>query len=283
MRGLGAFVTCGRRLRSRAAAGQLGLRSRGENRSGGETVSFGGFDDDACGGHGGQALVERCRADAARCAQFGEWPGSPALGQHRGDALIHRCRLDAALGLGIGFDRLEGQGAVALGEFERDAGHGGGGAMLGGQDDAIVVVSAEIEVGIAPGVELRRSAQGLAGAGGSGALFGVVDERHGCAVPTLEVAQKGEQGRDIAADVLVDAMQAYERIEDQEPRLERGNGFVETRAVGLEIEAQCRCGDDLDVELGEAGAGGGGDSLEATADNMERVLGGIEQDPAWAR
>src|SRR4051794_14659275 len=155
--------------------------------------------------------------------------------------------------------------------------------MLGGQDDAVVAIAAEIEVGIAPGVELRRSAQGLAGASGSGALSGVVDECHGCGVLTLEVAQKGEQGCDIAADILVDAMQAHERIEDQELRLERGDGFVETRAVGLEIEAQVGCGDDLDVEFGEAGAGGSADALESAADDMERVLGGIEQDPAVTR
>ena len=64
-------------------------------------------------------------------------------------------------------------------------GDGGGGAMLDGQDDAIVAVAAEIEVGIAPGVELRRSAQGLAGADGAGALPGMVDDRDGDGVATL--------------------------------------------------------------------------------------------------
>ena len=39
--------------------------------------------------------------------------------------------------------------------------------MFDGQDDAIVTVTAEIEVGIAPGMELRRSAQGLPGADGA--------------------------------------------------------------------------------------------------------------------
>ena len=52
-------------------------------------------------------------------------------------------------------DRFEREGLVALDEFESDARHGGGGAMLDGQDDTIVAVAAEIEVGIAPGVELR--------------------------------------------------------------------------------------------------------------------------------
>ena len=155
--------------------------------------------------------------------------------------------------------------------------------MLDGQDDAIVAVAAEIEVGIAPGVELGRSAQGLAGADGAGALSGMVDDRDGDGVATLQFAQEGEQRCDIAADILVDAMQAHERIEDEEPRLQRGDGLLETCAVGLEIEAQAGRGDHLDVEFGEAGAGGGADALEAAADDMERVFGGIEQDTAGAR
>ena len=260
--------------------GWAGPACREHRSRSGEAVSVGGFDDDAGGGHGGQALVERCCADAAGRTQFGEWLGLAAVRERLGDTLIHRSRFDATLGLEIGLDGLQGEDAVALGELERDAGHRSGGAMLGGQDDAVIAVAAEIEVGIAPGVELGRSAQGLAGADGSSAFSGVVDECHGCGVPTLQVAQKGKQGRHIAADILVDAVQAYERIEDQEPGLERGNGFIETRAVGLKIEAQAGCGDDLDVEFGEAGAGGGADALEAASDDMECILGRIEQDPA---
>ena len=49
----------------------------------------------------------------------------------------------------------------------------------------------------------------------------------------LQVAQIGEQRRDFAAGVLVDAVQAHERIEDQQARLELGDGVFEARAVGL--------------------------------------------------
>src|SRR5271157_6246282 len=128
-----------------------------EYRSGkGEAVSVGGFDDEAGCGHGGEALVESGGADAAGCAQRGEWPRFATVGESRGDTLIHGDRLDAAFGLAIRLDRLEGKGAVALGEFERHTGHGGG-AMLDGQDDAIVAVAAKVEVGITPGVEARSS------------------------------------------------------------------------------------------------------------------------------
>ena len=104
--------------------------------------------------------------------------------------------------------------------------------MLDGEDDAIVAVAAEIEVGVAPGVELGRAAQGLAGADGAGALSGMVDDGDGDGVAALQFAQEGEQRGDLAADVLVDAMQADEGIEDEEPRLEPGDGLVEACAVG---------------------------------------------------
>ena len=106
--GRGASVTYGR-----PGGGEdgCGPGSGVQHRSGsGEAVSVGGFDDDAGGGHCGEALVERCCADAARCAQFGEWSGFLAIGERRGDALIHRCRLDATLGLGIGLGWVAGRG-----------------------------------------------------------------------------------------------------------------------------------------------------------------------------
>ena len=127
---------------------------------------------------------------------------------------------------------------IALDEFERDAGDGGSGAMFDGQDDAILAVAAQIEVGIAPGVEFRRSAQGLTGADGAGSLSGVVNEDNSDGVTALQLAQEGEQRGDIAADIFVDAMQTDERIEHQQPWLEPGDGFVETRAVSFEIEAR---------------------------------------------
>ncbi len=94
-----------------------------------------------------------------------------AVGEGCGDALIDGGWSDTALGLAIGLRRLEGKSVIALDQFKRNARHGSGGTMLDGQDDAIVTVSAEIEVEIAPGMELRRSAQGLPGADGAGSFF----------------------------------------------------------------------------------------------------------------
>ena len=68
-------------------------------------------------------------------------------------------------------------------------------------------------------MELGRAAERLAGADAAAALPGVMDDEHGHAMPALQLAQEGEQGRDLAAGVLVDAVQAHERIEDEQARL----------------------------------------------------------------
>ena len=43
--------------------------------------------------------------------------------------------------MGIGLDGLQGEGVIALGKFENDAVDCGGGTMLDGQRDAIVVIA----------------------------------------------------------------------------------------------------------------------------------------------
>jgi hypothetical protein len=39
--------------------------------------------------------------------------------------------------------------------------------------------------------------------------------------------REGEHGSDLAAGILIDAMQADERIEDEEARLQPGDGLIE--------------------------------------------------------
>ena len=86
-------------------------------------------------------------------------------------------------------------------------------------------------------------------------------------------------------------MQPHERIEDEEARLQTGNGLGEVAAIGVEVEAQDRRGDHLDIEVGERHAGGSRDAFEAAAHDVQCVLGGVEQhatgvwrrEPAQAR
>src|SRR5690606_20577680 len=99
----------------------------------------------------------------------------------------------------------------------------------------------------------------------------------------LELAQVREQRCDLAGDVLVDAVKTHEGVEDEQSGLEPGDGLGETVAVTLEVEPYRRRGDDVDVERGEASAGGGGDAGEALADDVQRILGGVQQHAAGLR
>ena len=91
--------------------------------------------------------------------------------------------------------------------------------MFDGQAER-VAAAAQVEVGVAPGVELGGAAQGLAGPGVRGALAGVVHEEHGGVEVALEVAQVGEHRGDLGRGVLVDAVQADEGIEHEQRRPE---------------------------------------------------------------
>ena len=78
-------------------------------------------------------------------------------------------------------------------------------------------------------------------------------------------------------------MQAHERIEDEQARLQARDGLGEAAAVGLHVETDGGRGDDEDVEIGERDAGGLADAVEAAAHDVERILGGKEQHAARAR
>jgi hypothetical protein len=78
-------------------------------------------------------------------------------------------------------------------------------------------------------------------------------------------------------------VQAHEGIEDEQAWLQSGHGLGEAVAIGFEIEAEGGRGDDLDVELGERDAGGFTDTIETASHDVQRVLGGVEQDAACSR
>ena len=217
-----------------------------------------GFDDAAGGGQGGQSLVEAGGADTAEPTQFGERKRAGGIGECCCDALVdgagRRCLRC------MPFDHLKRQRIGALREFKRDGRHGGSRAVLS-RESEIITITAQIEIGIAPGVELGGAAQGLAGPNAAGTLLGVVDDDHGDAVSSLQLAQIGEQRRDLAAGILIDAMQTHEGIENEQARLQFGDGVVERPAVGFEIEPHGRSGDHLYVEIGERDACGGADAV----------------------
>lgn len=110
----------------------------------------------------------------------------------------------------------------------------------------------------------------------------MVHEHDRDVIAALELAQVCEERRDLARCVLIDAVQAHEGIEHEEPRAELVHGLGERVAVALDVESQARCGDDLEVEVRELATGGTCDTGEALADDVERVLGGKQQHAAGA-
>jgi hypothetical protein len=93
----------------------------------------------------------------------------------------------------------------------------------------------------------------------------MVDDEDGKRVAALQLAQKGKQRGDLAAGVLIDPVQAHEGIEDEEARMQSGNGVLQSEAIGGKIEPQRGGGDDLDIEIAQVHAGGSGDAFEPPA------------------
>ena len=107
-----------------------------------------------------------------------------------------------------------------------------------------------------------------------------MDEQYGGLEASLYVAQKAEDGGDLGDGIFVDAVQADERIEDEEAGADALHRLDQALAVGAMIEAQRGDVDDGDVEGLEAGAGGAGDALEPGAHDVAGVLGREHQDGA---
>src|SRR6185437_9844507 len=140
--------------------------------------------------------------------------------------------------------------------------------------------AAQVQVRVAPGVELRGAAQGLSGAGVAGGFPRMMYEEHGEGVLALKLPQVRQERCDLAARVLIDAVQTDEGIENQQARLQGGDCLLEELAIAFEVESQRLCGDHLYVESLELAAGRMADAFESCAHDVLRVLGGIKQHAA---
>src|SRR5262252_2091099 len=110
-----------------------------------------------------------------------------------------------------------------------------------------------------------------------GALAGMMHERNGSAVTTLQAAQIGQQGSDLRGDILVDGMQAHERIEHEEYGLEASNGRLQRLLVLLVVQSKRRCGDDMNIERLEINTCGVSNAFEALPYDVWRILGRKQQ------
>src|SRR3989441_6607337 len=114
-------------------------------------------------------------------------------------------------------------------------------------------------------------------------LAGMVNEQHGHLEAALEMAQVAEHGGHLGRDVLVDAVQADERIEHEQPRPEPLDGLPQSALVLAEIEAQARAGDDVDLEALEGHLCGKSDPLDSPAHDVGGVLGREQEHGALVR
>ena len=146
----------------------------------------------------------------------------------------------------------------------------GSSTMLDGEPQA-VGPAGEIEVGIAPGPEIAAAAQRLAGKGGA-ALAGMVDEEDGGVEGACQLTQCGENGGDLAGVIFIGALEAYERIKDQQLGALAGERKVEPVQVLGTVETERSVKDEPDIECGEVGAARVRDALDATFDLMGRVF-----------
>jgi len=123
--------------------------------------------------------------------------------------------------------------------------------MLDSEPQLLIAIASQIKIAVAPCVEFGCAAQCLSGPGGGCTLFGVVDNDDGNAMLALQLAKKAKKRSDLAGSIFVDAMQADERIEDEQTRCKTGNCVRKRAAIGLPIEPQGGHGDHLDIELFE--------------------------------
>ena len=198
-----------------------------------------------------------------------------------------RSSMDDGVGSGSGWlvrlDGLEREGIGALGERQGDAGDGGGGAVLGGEDDAVVAIAAKIEVGIAPGMELGGAAQGLAGADGAAPFLAWWTTATATAWRRCRSRRKASTG---ATSPLAFSSMRCRRTNGSRMS---SRGFraatVSSRRPRSVSRSRRRLGAVITwtSSVGEAAAGGGADAVKAAADDVQRVLGGIEQDATGAR
>jgi len=157
-----------------------------------------------------------------------------------------------------------------------------GRAVLDGEEQAVVGAT-QVQIRVAPGMEVGAAAQGLAGADRVRPFAGMMDDDHGEGEAPLQLAERREQRRDLGGRIFVDAMEPDEGVEHEEEGAYRGDGRVELLPIVGDIQAQARGGDDVDREIGERDPRRATDALEPRSDQMQGVFGGVEQHGAAPR
>ena len=100
----------------------------------------------------------------------------------------------------------------------------------------------------------------------------MVDQEDGGVEGDSQCTQYGENGGDLAGVIFIGALEAYERIKDQQLGALAGERKVEPVQVLGTVETERGVEDEPDIECGEVGAARVRDALDATFDLMRRVF-----------
>ena len=143
--------------------------------------------------------------------------------------------------------------------------------MFDAQDE-VILVFAQIQVGVAPGVQVGAAAQCLSGALCVGGFAGVMDQSHCGMKASLQDSQRMQDGGDFCGDVFIDAVQSGQRVQDQQSRLDALYGLEQQLSVMIKVQAQLLGIEDVDVEALEVGGTGLCDAVESVCDNVPGIF-----------
>jgi hypothetical protein len=158
---------------------------------------------------------------------------------------------------------------------------GWGGAMFEREPESFSFGARADEVGgmVGPGMEIAGASKGLSEMGPDGFAH-VVDEDDGHVVPSLQLAQVPEQSRDICRTILVEPMESYQRVEQEEPGAEALEGGGKKFLIGGLVEPDDGSGDDVDIERIEVDAAVQADPREASAHVGQIIFSEVDESGA---
>ena len=213
-----------------------------EDMAAGFEVVEGAYDGLFAGADGGAELVEALRAVVEG--------GQEAL-----------CERGAQGRPGLGVANFQPQGVLGQGEGERWWGRGG--AVFDGEED-FLGAAPQIEVRVAPGVEIGAAAESLTG-GVAGGLASVVYEEEGEGEGAGEVAQGGQDGGHFGGVIFVGGLKADVGLEDEQARPAQGEGGAQAVDVLGAIDAERRLEDETEFQGVEGSVAGPTELLDALA------------------
>jgi hypothetical protein len=151
-------------------------------------VTTGNTEDQALANQIGQGVAKGGGAHGTEFAQLFHRNGAIEAGQGFSDTVGWTERAGGGRVQRASKD-FQSQSRTVLSQLDGKGIGGGGGTVFSGEGESILL-SAQVEVGVAPAVEFARSAQGLSGPGTTGILAGVVHDHHGELVLALKFAQE---------------------------------------------------------------------------------------------